>query len=411
METSKPRDVAKKFRNKLSRSNKPLPNADLDTFEEEESVSPLEAATESPSGFSESEIAERLGYSEETMYKFIEQYLGNDPKMKEIADKIIRDAPDHMRAVANDDEAHLERFPESTNVLEVIVETDGSRPSFMIRNGEVDLDSSPLGEWGDAIRSGGQNLKRAIECTGRINTGDKHIGTGFLIHRNLIVTNRHVLQSIGRQKNDGSWELRPNANIDFGYEFKGVTSRNRRKLTSLVYTGTKTIDRFSLDHSKLDLAVIQLIDAPDENVPQHLLNWNKGTAWTWPGSDIFIIGYPGDPRALNVPDYTATLLDQLFQTTFGCKRLAPGKIMERDNDDLEWTLKHDATTLGGNSGSVIVPLASELKASALHYGGDLSKPRENWGHILGLVLEVKDAQNKTLREFLESNNIGVGDDD
>ena len=411
METSKPRKTAKQFRNKFSRSIKPLSRGNLETVEEVESMSPLESLAESVPEFSESEIAERLGYSKETMYKFIEKYLGNDPKMKEVADKIIKDAPDHMRAVANDDEGHMERFPESTSVLEVIVETDGSRPSFMIRNGEVDLDSSPLGEWKDAIESGGTNLKRAIACTGRINTGDKHIGTGFLVHRNLIVTNRHVLQSIGRQKNDGSWELKSDANIDFGHEFKGVASRNRRKLTSLIYTSPKVIDRFSLDHSKLDLALIQLVDVPDENVPQHLLDWNKGTAWTWPGTDVFIIGYPGDPRALNVPDYTATLLDQLFQTTFGCKRLAPGKIMDRDNDDLEWTLKHDATTLGGNSGSVIVPLASELKASALHYGGDLSQPRENWGHILGLVMEVKDAKNKTLLEFLEKNQVVIDGDD
>ena len=146
-------------------------------------------------------------------------------------------------------------------------------------------------------------------------------------------------------------------------------------------------------------------------MPSHLLQWNKGTGWSWPRTDIFIVGYPGDPRASNIPDYTPTLLEQLFQTEFGYKRLAPGKIMERDEDDLDWTVKHDATTLGGNSGSVIVPRSREYTASALHYGGDLSKPRENWGHILGLVMSEKDLQNRTLIEFLEQNSIVIDTDD
>src|SRR5688572_23897592 len=196
METIKPKNTAKQFRNKFSRAIKPLSPSNLETREELETLSPLEGMVEPVSDFAESEIAERLGYSKETLYKFIEKNLGNDPKMKELADKIFRDAPDHLRAVANEDEGHMERFPEATSVLEVIVKSDGSRPSFMIKNGEVDFDSSPIGDWRDAIEEGGQNLKRAIDCTGRINTGGTHVGTGFLIHRNLIITNRHVLQSI-----------------------------------------------------------------------------------------------------------------------------------------------------------------------------------------------------------------------
>jgi V8-like Glu-specific endopeptidase len=415
METSKPRSIAKKFRGKFSRPEKPLANleaeADLQGDVALESMPSADA--EPPSEFSEADIAERIGYSKETLYKYIEQHLGNDPKMKELADKIFKDAPDHMRAVANDDDEHLEQFPEATDVLEVIVETDGSRPSFMIKNGEVDFTSSPVGDWGDVIVNAGDKLKQAIECTGRINNGESHIGTGFLIHRNFIITNRHVLQAIGMQKNDGSWELRSDANIDFGHEFNGVASRNRRKLKSLIYTGPQKVTGRPIDHSILDLALIQLVDAPDENVPQHLLSWNKSRGWTFPGMEVFIIGYPGDPRlSPGMPaDYTPPLLDQLFQTQFGCKRLAPGKIMERDNSDLDWTMKHDATTLGGNSGSVIVPLSGALKASALHYGGASKKPRENWGHILGLVLEAKDAQNKPLQEFLQKNNVVIATDE
>lgn len=412
METSKPRKAAKQFRNKFARAIKPLSKDNLEPPAPPQGRAALEATPEEPSSdFLESEIPDRLGYSKESLYKMIETYLDNDPNLKEIADKILRDAPDHMRAVANDDDDHLRNFPEAGAVLEVIVETDGSRPSFMIRDGVVDVDSSPIGDWQPAIDGGGASLKTAIECTGRINIGQKHVGTGFLIARNLIITNRHVLQSIGRQDANGAWTLHPNANIDFGHEFKARESVNRRKLKSLVYTGPSFIDRNALDHSKLDLAMIELADAADENVPKEFFSWNAGMGWTWPPSDIFIIGYPGDPGLMGVANYGETLLDQLFKSTYGCKRLAPGKVMERSMDDLEWTLSHDATTLGGNSGSVIVPRSAELRASALHYGGDLAEPRENWGHILGLVTTVRDAGNKTLQEFLESNNVVIGTDD
>ena len=411
METIKRQKTAEDFRKRFNRSIKPLSRPNIET-EERRSGSLLETIEETaPDEFKESEIVERLGYSKENLYKIIENYLGNDPKLKEVADKILAEAADPMRAVANNDNDFLERHSNSTNLLEVIVVTDGSRPSFMIKNGKVDFDSSPVGEWKDVIEAGGANLQRAIDCTGRINNGSTHVGTGFLVHRNLIVTNRHVLQAVARQKNDGSWELRPDSNIDFGHEFQGIASLNKRKLTNLIFTGTKTIDRFRLDHSKLDLALIELANVPDEQVPPHVLDWNKGTAWTWDGQDVFIVGYPGDPRALNVPDYTPALLEQLFMTTFGCKRLAPGRVMERSADDLDWTLKHDATTLGGNSGSVIVPKSLELRASALHYGGDLNKPRENWGHILALVMAEKDVQNKALEDYLQKNNVVIDSDD
>jgi len=50
-----------------------------------------------------------------------------------------------------------------------------------------------------------------------------------------------------------------------------------------------------------------------------------------------------------------SLPKRLFQSTFGCKRLAPGEIQEaHTTGGSRSTLAHDATALGGNSVSVIV---------------------------------------------------------
>jgi V8-like Glu-specific endopeptidase len=69
----------------------------------------------------------------------------------------------------------------------------------------------------------------------------------------------------------------------------------------------------------------------------------------------------------------------------------------------QWTLAHDATTIGGNSGSVVLVAGRERVAAGLHYGGRRGEPRENWGHVIGRVLDEKDHRSgATLRQlFIE----------
>jgi hypothetical protein len=95
----------------------------------------------------------------------------------------------------------------------------------------------------------------------------------------------------------------------------------------------------------------------------------------------------------------------LFKSTFGHKRLAPGLFINSQAGVHTWTFAHDATTLGGNSGSVVLRRDQEQVAAGLHYGGRWSEPRENWGHILGLVLDQPDKSGKTLREYLNDFDV------
>ncbi|MEX2025948.1 MAG: lipase family protein, partial [Pirellulaceae bacterium] len=131
-----------------------------------------------------------------------------------------------------------------------------------------------------------------------------------------------------------------------------------------------------------------------------------GRAWVVPRNTVYTVGYPGPPRQFLYPP---TLLEQLFQSTYGCKRLAPGELVTPQSPLFNWTLAHDATTLGGNSGSVVLVLGDEMVAAGLHYGG---KPQlgttlgENWGHVLGSVLDETDGFHpKTLRETLKERGV------
>jgi hypothetical protein len=77
-------------------------------------------------------------------------------------------------------------------------------------------------------------------------------------------------------------------------------------------------------------------------------------------------------------------------------------IMEAPFPLFDWSKAHDATTLGGNSGSVVLVAGRETTAAALHYGGRATAPLGNFTHVLGSVLSETDGRSApTLRERLE----------
>jgi hypothetical protein len=55
----------------------------------------------------------------------------------------------------------------------------------------------------------------------------------------------------------------------------------------------------------------------------------------------------------------------------------------------------------------MVAKSTENIASGLHYGGDLDEPRENWGHVLGNVMNIKNNENRALRECLDEYKVQI----
>jgi endonuclease G len=75
---------------------------------------------------------------------------------------------------------------------------------------------------------------------------------------------------------------------------------------------------------------------------------------------VAVIGYPA--RDSRIPDLD--LMEKIFGDVFDKKRLAPGQITGATED----RVLHDCSTLGGNSGSVVLDLGSG-EAAALHFAG------------------------------------------
>ena len=89
-------------------------------------------------------------------------------------------------------------------------------------------------------------------------------------------------------------------------------------------------------------------------------------------------------------------LREIFGLRYREKYFAPGMVRRFDKS---WVFEHDATTLGGNSGSLIGMLEGGLSAAGLHFAGDWL--RANYGHDLALAR----ASDKRLDDALK----GAGD--
>ena len=155
---------------------------------------------------SEGGLRDHLDVTKSELYRIIEQHLGGDAKLYEVADQIVAKADEALRVLRDEDEQLLRARGELLDGLEAIVRTDGSRPSFMIRDGEVDRTTSPVGAWSNTLDASANLLRDSIACVGRIDvpgSAQGFEGTGFLIQENLILTNRHVLQSAARRTTTG----------------------------------------------------------------------------------------------------------------------------------------------------------------------------------------------------------------
>lgn len=358
--------------------------------------------TITPPDLSDSGIKVRINSTRSELDRIIKDYLGNEPRFHAIADRIARNGQEALKTLrtVNDSTVPDNRM---VGALEAIVRTDGSRPSYLVTGGEPDVQSSTASPFDERVQGSAAILKQAIACVGRINTDETggFKGTGFLVHENIILTNRHVLQEIAQRDGDGVWIFQPGVHINFGHEYNTDLSNRRDFEKVLFYPKKPAIN--PIDHSRLDIVVIELKPADNiTQIPLKIFQVATAPQWEQPGSYIYTIGYPAPPG----PNYSPTLLEQLFHDFYGYKRIAPGEVFPSKWPVPAWTVTHDATTLGGNSGSVVIVAGKEMNAAGIHYGG--RSEDENWGHNLGKVLnEPHPVSGISLGEILMSANVNI----
>lgn len=195
--------------------------------------------------------------------------------------------------------------------------------------------NQPLIDQWNAFREAVAPLLYSI---GRIDREPKaHVGTGFLIAEDILVTNRHVLHqltfgvdTIGKGQ----------AVVKFGQESDRPDDEGPVAIVGVVAL-----------EATLDIALLKI-------EPQTKPRLVFDAAPVVSSMGVAAVGYPGeDPRS-------PAFVPAVYENRLGTKHASPGEVLDV-NDDLVF---HDCSTLGGNSGSPVFSLATG-KVVGIHRSG------------------------------------------
>lgn len=232
-------------------------------------------------------------------------------------------------------------------------------------------DSHLTNKW--AHLSSGNLRSRIEECflsVGRINVPGMpslpYAGTGFVVGDGLLMTNRHVAHIFARGLGTQSVGFRSGqtAKIDFYHENGQTTS------DSLV------VDDVLMIHPWWDMALLKVSGLPAQRKP---LSISTQDPRQLADREVIVVGYPGyDP---NGDEEFQRVQNRIFRSTYYVKRMQPGqlKVHEDIRDEMHrevvTAITHDCSTLGGNSGSVVLALPPKdrpddpIEVIGLHFAG------------------------------------------
>jgi serine protease len=273
--------------------------------------------------------------------------------------------------------------PHETLGLEAVIKTDGSRPTLLLRNG-LPPENHPLaGNWADQLVAQRQTIRTAAGAIGRIEpdrpSGRNFFGTGWLVDvgKGLVLTNVHVVEAFMRRAStlakggNGSIRVFDGVYIDFVAETQSE-AQNRYKVVEALPSGIEGDGFQRLDVAALKIEPMegsQKIDQAIKVVAD--LDGAQGA-----NNSICVIGYPGEPeRTSGVVDGVdwGWVNATLFGRRYGLKRIAPGVVQNRlgfhPQDTQRWIFGHDATTLGGSSGSPIIAWLDGGGSFGIHFAG------------------------------------------
>ncbi|MGH9753909.1 MAG: DNA/RNA non-specific endonuclease, partial [Blastocatellia bacterium] len=250
-------------------------------------------------------------------------------------------------------------FFDTRQMSEAIILIIG-RPVLLVRNGIVE--PAELDKVEARLKKVRKALVKPISAIGRIELADHETyewcGTGWRVDEDLIITNRHVA-TVFAQRQGRTFKYRLNqmgkrvrARIDFREEFKGTESEEFG-IAEILWIADDT-------DSAPDMAVLRVKKDAGLPPPLSLADKNAET-----GQQIAVVGYPAKDSRNN-----AGVMADVFQEIYDVKRFAPGEVVTPGVDT--WYLTHDASTLGGNSGSAVIDLGSQ-KVVGLHFGGSFRK--------------------------------------
>uniref|UniRef100_A0AAU2JZX0 Serine protease n=1 Tax=Streptomyces sp. NBC_00049 TaxID=2903617 RepID=A0AAU2JZX0_9ACTN len=244
--------------------------------------------------------------------------------------------------------------------VEAIVLLEG-RPAILVQG--RDFAPQP-GDWAllDGQRAG---IRESFARVGRVEVSGHAdldwLGTGFLVSPFAVMTNRHVAAEFAGADGRGGFTFRQGmgARIDTAEEL-GAPAADR----SFEFDVTEVIGI----HEDVDMALLRVAPAAGGGgaLPTPL-----AVAADAPpdltGRPVYVVGYPAADGRRNEP----AAMSRIFMDVYNVKRLQPGTATGLVPDGPAgsgFTMTHDCSTLGGNSGSPVFDLADH-RVLGLHFGG------------------------------------------
>jgi phospholipase C len=200
-------------------------------------------------------------------------------------------------------------------------------------------------------------LGALFPCIGRVELPNSplvpYAGTAFIVGNGRLMTNRHVAQLFAQGLGTKISYRSGGSAIDF----------KRQKDTPDSDSHPLVVKNVEMIHPYWDMAILNVDGLP----PGQMLSLSVKTPEELVGSEVIVVGYPArDSRN----DFKVQ--DEVFGGLYNVKRLQPGKVRPRAKIQSFETqvnaMTHDASTLGGNSGSAVIDVATGEVVS-LHFGG------------------------------------------
>jgi endonuclease G, mitochondrial len=256
----------------------------------------------------------------------------------------------------------LESLDPGVDTLEAIVQLVG-RPPLLVKNsavvfGDDEIDS--LTDFPAGTDAAIRGTEKFIPSVGRVEFRNFRMawgGTGWVVAKEgndrIVVTNRHVASLVARRALDGRGvflrdpaQIPFSASLDFNEEFGSTAEAVSFKVVDIPYIA---------DTTGADVAFLRVTG---QNLPSPIPIADSDAVVD---DIVALIGYPAfDDR--NNEDAMA----RYFRDIYNVKRYAPGKVTQKLAPGEP--LRHDCTSLGGNSGSPLIRL-SDRKVVGLHFSG------------------------------------------
>ena len=373
----------------------------LDLLADGGSRGPLESAGDNRDPALRGELIERL----EAEIAYVERLAGRRADPAARAELLAQAGEALAKLLADGTGADLTAGDVSG--LEAVVIADGSRPVLFVNDDYIDLTAPSIGVFMAPLARLEHAVRNVCQGVGRVDDPGAPLdfwGTAWAVADGIVVTNYHVLAQIAPNgvRTEGRFEGRlvPGAAVHFGHEMNGGGAGRRFPIRRVLGVGreggAEWADRAGpgLNFDGLDLAVLELEPVPGRAFPEPVTvargnDRTTGGRLANKGRYVYLVGYPGG-RGAHDPD----VYRRLFGGVSSVKRLMPGRITAApgkvDHDPHGWVLTHDASTLGGCSGSALVDLESDGETTlGLHFAGE--RERQNWAYATERCTGVLEA--------------------